>query len=223
MPKYWEYKPRVKLIRNIFKKFFRFAGIIFILVIINYFYIDFYASPYIYDLNDSIPHYRVGLVLGTSKYTRENKENLFYKFRIRAAADLFKRKKVDYLLISGDNSTKYYNEPLQMKKDLVKKGVPADKIYLDYAGFSTYDSMVRAKEIFGLDSLLVISQDFHIKRAIFIARNKGLHAAGVRADMVSGLSKWRILLRETGARLKATWDVLTGKKPKFAGKKIHIG
>jgi len=213
----------VKTLGRIAKSIGKLLLVAVVLTALNYAFIDWTASPYVYDLQDSIPHYKVGLVLGTSKFTRDRKENLFYTFRIRTASELFKRGTVDYLLISGDNSTRYYNEPLQMRKDLIKAGVPENKIYTDNAGVSTYDSMVRAKEIFGLDSLLVISQDFHIKRAIFIARAKGMHAAGVRAPMVKGWSKWRILIREAGARLKAVRDVWRNKKPHYGGEKVHIG
>jgi len=193
-----------------------------ILLILNYFYIDSYASAYVHNPGDDFGSFKVGLVLGTSKYTRDNRENLYYKYRIQTTAELFKKGKIQYILISGDNSTKYYNEPLRMKEDLMKSGVTEDKIVLDYAGFRTYDSMIRAKEIFGLDSVLVISQDFHVKRAIFIAKHKGLYAEGVRTREVKGLSKWKITLREIGARGKATWDLLTGTQPKFLGEKIII-
>jgi SanA protein len=173
-------------------------------------------------MSDDFSGFKVGLVLGTSKYTRDNRKNLFYHYRIKTTAALFENGKIKYVLISGDNSTKYYNEPVEMKKDLMKRGIPEDKIYLDYAGFRTYDSMVRAKEIFGLDSLLVISQDFHVKRAIFIGRHKGIYVEGVRTEKITGPSKYKILLREVGARIKATWDLIWGTRPKFLGDKIVI-
>jgi len=199
-----------------------FFILLIVLLAANYFFIEIYSAPHVHNPDDDFDNFKTGLVLGTSKYTRENRENLYYKYRIQTTAKLFKKGKIKNILISGDNSSKYYNEPLRMKNDLIKKGIPADKIYLDYAGFRTYDSMVRAKEIFGLDSLLVISQDFHIKRAIFIGRNKGIYVEGVRTRPVKGFSKFKIILREAGARAKATWDLLTGTKPKFLGEKVKI-
>jgi len=207
--------------RRWLKLFVGSAAVALLLVAANYFYVEYYAAPYVHD-PDEAPPYRVALLLGTAKYTRGKKANPFYEYRIHTALNLWKNKKTRYFLISGDNSSKYYNEPLQMKKDLVAGGVPPDRIFLDYAGFSTYDSMVRAKEIFGLDSLLVISQDFHVKRAIFIGRHKGMTVEGVRTRNVSGHSHRRMLVREAGARLKATWDLLTGTRPKFLGEKIRI-
>jgi SanA protein len=106
-------------------------------------------SEYCYDNLNNIPSRKVGLVLGTSKTLKNGRQNLYYKYRVDAAARLYKAGKVKYLLISGDNSRKEYDEPSTFKSDLIKRGVPAQRIYLDYAGFRTLDSMVRCKEVFG--------------------------------------------------------------------------
>ncbi len=169
-----------------------------------------------------MPSARVGLVLGTSKFTRQNRPNLYYRYRLNAAEKLFKQGKISYILVSGDNSSKYYNEPLQMKKDLIKRGIPADRIISDYAGFRTYDSMMRAKEIFGLDTLIVISQNFHVRRAVYIGRKLGMHPFGYVARTPENFSQFRMILREFLARVKATYDIWIKKEPKFLGKKIPI-
>ena len=125
---------------------------------------------------DSIPKREVALLLGTSKTLKNGQPNLYFQYRVEAAAALFKAKKVDFILISGDNSRKGYDEPTDMKEALVAQGIPSDKIYLDYAGFRTLDSVIRAKEIFSLTELTVVSQAFHNQRAIYLAQKYGINA-----------------------------------------------
>ena len=124
------------------------------LILATYFQIEQSVSRWIYSDIDRIPPARVGLVLGTAKYTRDGRLNLYYTHRLQAAKHLFRSGKIQYLLLSGDNSTKHYNEPATMRKDLIRAGIPKERIFLDYAGFRTFDSMLRAKEIFGLDTLI---------------------------------------------------------------------
>lgn len=165
---------------------------------------------------------KVGLLLGTSKWLMNGRDNLYYTYRINAAVDLYKSGKIEFLLISGDNSTSKYNEPTMMKEDLIKRGIPKEKIYLDYAGFRTLDSVVRAKEIFGQDHLTIISQPFHNERAIFIAENKGIEAIGFNAKDVSRRYGVKVQVREKLARVKMLLDLLFGVQPKFLGEKIVI-
>ncbi|MDH3796471.1 MAG: YdcF family protein, partial [Flavobacteriaceae bacterium] len=127
---------------------------------------------------ESVPKNKVGIILGTSRHLVEGGMNPFYTHRINATIALFEAGKIEYVLVSGDNGTVYYNEPDTMKKDLIKGGIPEDKIYMDFAGFRTLDSMVRAKEVFGLTNATVISQEFHNERAIYLAQRHGLHAVG---------------------------------------------
>ncbi|PCJ91968.1 MAG: protein SanA [Flavobacteriaceae bacterium] len=165
---------------------------------------------------------KVGLVLGTSKRISNGQPNLYYQYRIEATIALFKAKKIDFVLVSGDNATKYYNEPSTFKKDLIEGGIPEDKIFLDYAGFRTLDSMVRAKEIFGLDSVTVISQKFHNERAIYLANKKGLVAIGFNAKAITGSTGRKMEIRESLARVKVFIDLLFNIQPKFYGDKIEI-
>lgn len=165
---------------------------------------------------------RVGLVLGTSKRLSNGQPNPYYVYRIEATIALFNAKKIDFVLVSGDNATKYYNEPTTFKKDLIKGGIPEDRLFLDFAGFRTLDSMVRAKEIFGLDSVTVISQKFHNERAIYLANKKGLEAIGFNAKMVTGSESLRMKIRESLARVKVFIDLLFNTQPKFYGEKIEI-
>lgn len=169
-----------------------------------------------------VPYNRVGLLLGTAKYLSSGYTNYYYTYRIEAAAQLLKAGKIKYLIISGDNSRHDYNEPELMKQDLVQAGIDSNLIYLDYAGFRTFDSMIRLKEIFSQDSVTVISQQFHNERALFIASREGIAAIGFNAQDVGKSYGWKTSLREKFARVKVFVDYLTAAKPKFLGEKISI-
>ncbi|NOZ33832.1 MAG: vancomycin high temperature exclusion protein [Chlorobi bacterium] len=172
---------------------------------------------------EKIPENKVGLLLGTSKYLKGGKQNLFYKNRIDAAAKLYFSGKIKYIIASGDNRRKNYNEPKIMKKDLIKKGIPENKIFADYAGFRTFDSVVRSKEVFGQNSITIISQRFHNLRAVFIAKHFGINAVAYNAKEVTGINGTKIRFRELFARVKALLDIYILKtKPKFLGEKIHL-
>ncbi|MCX2719070.1 SanA/YdcF family protein [Lentiprolixibacter aurantiacus] len=175
-----------------------------------------------YDTVADIPHNKVGLVLGTARRLVEGGLNPYYTHRIQATVDLFKAGKIQYVLVSGDNGSIYYNEPTTIKNDLVEAGIPEERIYLDYAGFRTLDSMVRAKVIFGLDSVTVISQEFHNKRAIYLARKKGLDAIGFNAGDVSGNPGLKVHLREYLARVKVFIDLILNTQPRYYGNRIEI-
>ncbi|NKI25598.1 DUF218 domain-containing protein [Arenibacter sp. 6A1] len=169
-----------------------------------------------------IPNNNVGLVLGTSHKLIGGKSNPYYTNRIQATINLFKAGKIDFILVSGDNSSRYYNEPIIFKRDLIKGGIPANKIFLDYAGFRTLDSIVRAKAIFGLDQLTVISQEFHNERAIYLAKKKGIDVIGFNARDIAGKSGQKVRLREYFARVKLFVDLALNTQPKFFGEKIDI-
>lgn len=178
------------------------------------------AKGKVYTSVHAIPYSRVGLLLGTARNTkRKGTMNPYYKYRIKAATDLMKAGKIKYLVISGDNGRKEYNEPEMMRDDLIKAGIDSTNIYLDYAGFRTFDSMVRLKEVFGQDSVTVISQLFHNERALFIASKEGIVANGFNAR--DGYAEG-VMLREKLARVKVFVDYLVATKPKFLGKKIEI-
>jgi len=185
-------------------------------------FVEIISNNKTFNAVSEIPYNKVGLVLGTSKYTGRGTINIFYKNRINAAVKLYKSGKIKYVIVSGDNGNKNYDEPTDFKNDLIKRGVPSSKIYLDYAGFRTLDSVVRSKEIFGQESITIISQQFHNERAIAISYTKGLNAVGFNAKNVGGRSGLKVKLREFFARVKLSLDIITFKKPKFLGKKITI-
>jgi len=192
------------------------------MVLLSNLIIELSAGEKTYSDINIIPKNKVGLVLGTSKKLSSGHSNPYYANRINATIALYKAAKIDFVLVSGDNGSKYYNEPTTFKKDLVAGGIPEEKIFLDYAGFRTLDSMVRAKVIFGLDSVTVISQKFHNKRAIFIAERKGLEAIGYNARDVRGREGQKVKIREYLARVKVFVDLLLNIQPKFFGEKVEI-
>lgn len=165
---------------------------------------------------------KVGLVLGTSKILKNGRINLYFKYRINATVELYNKGKIDFVLVSGDNGNKNYDEPTDFKNELIKKGIPENRIFLDYAGFRTLDSVIRAKEIFEQTSITVISQKFHNERAIYLAEKNGISAIGFNARDVSRKYGLKTQIREYFARAKAYFDILFKVKPKFLGKKIKI-
>ncbi len=175
-----------------------------------------------YNSKSDIQHNKVGLLLGTSKYIKKGTINLYYKYRIDAAVELFNSGKIDYILISGDNAQIEYNEPKTIRDDLVKRGIPSNKIYLDYAGFRTWDSIIRAKKVFGETKFTVISQEFHNQRAIFIGLRNSMEIVGYNAKDVPKKYGTKTRFREKFARIKLIIDILINKQPKYLGKTIEI-
>ncbi|WP_083732800.1 SanA/YdcF family protein [Spirosoma montaniterrae] len=154
-----------------------------------------------------LPANDVGLVLGTSKFVRSGKENLFFRYRMEATARLWKEGKVKYLILSGNNDSEYYNEPADMQRALVKLGIPASAMTLDYAGFRTFDSVVRCKDVFNQEKITIISQNFHNARALFIGNHEGVEAIAFAAQDVPDGYSLRTLVREYLARPYAILDV----------------
>lgn len=176
----------------------------------------------IYNSLEEIPANKVGLVLGTSKYISDGRLNLFYTKRINAVADLYRANKIENIIVSGDNSTEQYNETDTMKEDLIDLWIPEENIYGDYAGFRTLDSVVRAKEIFGQESYTIVTQEFHLQRAIFIAQSQGINAIWYEARDVPVRLAPRVWIRERLARVKMMLDIIFWKEPKFGGEEIKI-
>lgn len=176
-----------------------------------------------YDDINSLPHNKVGLLLGTSPLDKQGNTNYYFIYRIDAAEQLIKSGKIDYILVSGDNSSVGYDEPTWMRDSLVGRGVPEDRIVLDFAGLRTLDSVVRAKEVFGQDSITIISQLFHNERALYLADHNGINAIAYNAKDVTLWHKWlKIHGREYLARVKMMIDLAINKQPHFLGEKVEI-
>lgn len=170
-----------------------------------------------------VPANRVGLLLGTSPKLRSGRPNLYFHHRIDAAVALYQAGKINYVLVSGDNRRRNYNEPAEMRKALIAKGIPDSVIVLDYAGIRTLDSVIRSEKIFGQDSITIISQRFHNERAIYIACRNDIVAVGFNAKDVDAYSGFKTNLRELLARVKVFVDILTGKGPRHLGDPVVIG
>lgn len=182
-----------------------------------------YAKSKLYDSVDEIPYRRAALVLGTSPRGRNGGPNRFYMARINACVELFEANKVDRIIVSGDNRHTNYNEPEAMRRSLVERGIPDEVIFLDYAGFRTFDSVVRAHEVFRQPNFIVVSQKFHNERAVFIAGKKGIEAFGYNAEDVGFNYGLMTYIRECFARCKVYIDLITGKQPHFLGDPVDVG
>jgi SanA protein len=165
------------------------------------------TQPYMYHTIGEVPFNSVGMVLGTSKWTSSGKPNQHFANRMDAAADLYRAGKIKHLIVSGDNMTPYYDEPKMMKSELMLRGVPDYDITLDTAGFRTFDSVVRLKKVFGVNSCTIISERFHLYRALFISRHYDLDAIGYAAYEVPITRGYPTRAREILARIKAILDV----------------
>ncbi|MFN3742780.1 MAG: vancomycin high temperature exclusion protein [Anaerolineales bacterium] len=185
----------------------------------------FWARGHIFGV-DEAPERPVAIVFGAG-LQRDGHPTLILRDRVRAAAELYFAGKVRVLLLSGDNRFVYYNEPAAMREYALSLGVPDEALVLDYAGRRTYDTCYRARDIFGVREALLVTQDFHLPRALFICRQLGIQAEGVSAD----LSRYRRLpmlvwdVRENLATLGAFWDVFLRRPLPVLGKPepIEIG
>ncbi len=167
---------------------------------------------------------RVGLLLGTCKTMDDHVTiNPFWQFRLEAAYKLWKAKKIDRILISGDNGWHGYNEPQDFLDAFIALGVPDSCMVCDFAGFRTHDSVIRCRKIFGQKKVTIISQKFHNERALFIAQKYGLDAVAFNANDVSFRSGLYTFFREHAARVLLFMDLYVfHTKPHFLGKKISI-
>ncbi len=185
-------------------------------------YITSHTADFLYEDVEAIPARRVGVLLGTTAKLKSGRDNVYFTKRIAATAALYKAGKIQYVLVSGDNRKESYNEPEDMRAALIAAGVDSTKIHMDFAGFRTFDSMVRAKEIFGQDSFTVISQRFHNQRAVFVARNYGLPAIAYNAGDVNAYYGFKTMIREKFARVKVFVDMAMDTKPHFLGERVEI-
>lgn len=182
-----------------------------------------FARGAIYSHPEEVPYNQVGLLLGTSRYLRSGQPNPYFHYRIAAAGELYDAGKIKVIVASGDNAHHSYNEPVSMKQELIRRGIPETAILLDYAGFSTLDSVIRVHRVFGQERFTVISQEFHNQRALYIAHHHSLEAVGYNAQPVSGPLGIRTSVREYLARVKAVFDVhVLGTEPRFLGDQILI-
>jgi len=209
--------------RKAIKFFIYLAGILLLFVIFSNIWVVASTYSKVYDSLENIPNGKVGLVLGTTSKLRTGQDNPYFEERINSATELFMGEKIEHLLLSGDNNTVYYNEPVKMREALLEKGIPETAITLDYAGFRTLDSVVRCKEIFGQERITIVTQRFHSYRALFISSYYGIDAVAIAAQNTSFPASMRVTIRELIARPMAVIDLYILKtSPKFLGQKEYI-
>lgn len=210
------------------KKTVKFIGAILILGLMVFlavlglsYTINSKTTPYIFDDPEKTPQVYTVLVLGASVKSNGNLSTML-RDRVESAITLYEKGKVKRFLLSGDNGTSQYNEPKAMKKYLLERGIPETDIFMDYAGFDTYDSVYRANYIFEVDKAIVVSQAFHLPRAIYIARAMGLEYYGFVGDKRHYQQESRNRIREILANVKAWGELLIHQEPHFKGEKIPI-
>jgi len=202
-------------------KFGVWAGISVVLfILITNIWVVTSTRNLIFNLQE-IPASEVALVLGTSRRTSEGIPNKFFVGRMKGAVDLYQSEKIKHLLLSGTRVPNY-NEPNDMFKALGELGVPSKHISLDTAGFRTLDSVVRSKEVFGLNSITIVTQKFHCYRSLFIAKKYGIKAVAYSVDE-GGSIGFNLAMREVLARSYAVIDLyIFQSKPRFLGEKIEL-
>jgi len=179
------------------------------------------SQPYIFADIEKLPNSQTVLVLGASVFRDQTLSDML-RDRADTAIELYQAGKVKSFLVSGDNRQKNYNETAAVQKYLLEQGIPQDKIFLDYAGFDTYDSLYRARNVFQVNDLIVASQSFHLPRAVYIGRQLGLEVYGFPADKHTYRNVWLNILREKLANVKAWLDLNINARPQFLGQVIPI-
>ncbi len=195
------------------------CGATFALIFVTNSVIWIGSRPYLYASVESAPNAQTALIPGAAILESGAPSKIFLQ-RVDVAIELYRAGKVSKILVSGDNSTATYNEVNPVRHYLLQQGIPDEDIFLDHAGFDTYSSMYRARDIFGVTSILITTQAFHLPRAVFLARALGITAHGVRAG--AAVSSWNNYLREVFANEKAMFYVVFHLKPKYLGDKIPI-
>lgn len=194
---------KIKPIKILFYVF-----IIFILFMITFdLYITFSTQKFIYEDISSIKNYQYCLLLGTSKYTVKKSINLYYKYRIESVKYLHENSKINKIILSGDSRESNYDETKYMKKDLLSMKIPEDILIIDTDGFRTIFSILNLHKKYNIDDVIVVSQRFHLERAIFIGKVFGLKLKGFAAKDIDGISKIKIQIRERGARIRLLFDL----------------
>ncbi len=208
-----------EVIRRIGKYFLYGCVIIgvFVLVVNLTFYFE--TKKYIYKNLEEIPEAGAVVIPGAAIMENGGLSSIF-KDRVDTAIELYNQRKVSKILVSGDNSTVSHNEVNPVRLYLLEKGIPDQDIFLDHAGFDTYSTMYRARDIFGVTSIIISTQSFHLPRSVFIARKLGIMATGISAD--NGPILFRNYVREVLANEKAFLNLVFHRVPKYLGDKIPI-
>lgn len=193
-----------------------------VLSVTNIIMVRHYA-PVVSGNAQALPRVSTALVLGTSHYSLDGKPSVHFAGRMDAAHRLYAAGRVERLLLSGANPSIHYNEPQRMREALLERGIPDDALVLDYAGRRTLDSVRRARDVFGQRELIIVSQPYHLYRALFLADHDGIRAYGLAATGPGLRQRWRTEWREVLARMLAVLDVyLLETEPRFPARPEEI-
>lgn len=204
-----------------FKIILTFLFLLFFIILTINIHIKNTTKEYIYNDLNKIPSQQTGLILGARVYKNGKMSDMLLD-RVKTGVELYKNKKIKKILVSGDHGQKEYDEVNTIKNYLLKNKIPPKDIFLDHAGFDTYDSIYRAKNIFEVESLIIITQNFHLPRAIYIGQKLNIPTSGIIADKQKYLNIEKNEMRENLARIKAFLNVIFKSQPKFLGEKIPI-
>ncbi len=193
--------------KNFKKIFFYFFAFFIFLILFSNLTIYFWTKDYVYSDIEKIPVKKVGLLLGTAKYVEKNKPNAFYSLRIKTAVELLKKNKINKIVLSGMKDGGY-NEPENMKKDIMKFDISQNRLILDFDSYRTLDSILRVKEKFGYNDVIIISQNFHIQRAVFLAQMYNIKAIGIATKNPKWYLGWKVYAREFLSRIKLLNDII---------------
>lgn len=216
----------MKKITKFLKRFFNYIIAIFLVFAIFFLliqlYVNNYSKPYVFYDKEKIPNCNAVMVLGASVYS-DGTPSPVLKDRLLYAYEIYTNKKADKIIVSGDHATVDYDEVNTMKNYLLDLGVKDEDIFMDHAGFDTYDSMYRAKEIFKISSLIICTQNFHIKRAVYIANKLGIKAYGYPCEDKEEYNMVYLNIRESLAKVKAVTETdILKRKSKIEGEEIPI-
>jgi SanA protein len=192
--------------------------LLIVVVFFNHYAIQKAAKDLIYSKIENVPHRKTAVLLGTEKKFTNGKTNRFYINRIDATVNLYKAKKIDVIIVSRNQG----NVIDDVKADLIKRGIPEEKIILDYEGLRTYDSMYRMYKVYGQKEFIVIAQRKQNERAIYIAKKNGLNAIAFNAGEYSGYNSFRLNMLEKMERTRLFFEFLVNKKPRYSGEKVTI-
>ncbi len=179
------------------------------------------AAPFLYTSLEKIPSADAVLILGARVYHNKTLSDIL-KDRTDTALEVYRAGKVKKILVSGDHGQPNYDEVDAVKTYLLAREVPENDIFLDHAGFDTYDSLYRARDIFAAHSLIVTTQNFHLPRAVYIGHTLGLATYGFGADKHHYQQATYAAFREWFARVKAWFNVTFSASPKFLGESIPL-
>lgn len=194
-------------------------GVGLVLILLANAIVLLHARPYIVSNIEELSKAQAVIILGAAVY-KDGKLSPVLKERVDTAVAVYKNGLVEKILMSGDNSSENYNEVSPVHQYILDSGVPIEDIFLDYAGFDSYDTMYRAKSIYGIESAVVVTQTFHLSRSLFIANNLGIESEGIHPP--ADRSNWYNYLREMLSVVKAVYDVSFKSDPTYLGEEIPI-